>query len=181
MAGQEWSLGCVNSHPAARGSQEVWFTQPRDHSFAQPCIGICQSQTNNDRSSMAKLCVSERECHSWGCQPPHRHVQTDGHYRVPDRGSTSECDQVRFMAGHPSLSCSFSPHPSHCWRYLWMSNTPCNGVWWVSHCILCRKNVQQKNGENHLRDNLSKYAFLSVGKGPKTEPLSELNYKLWNQ
>ena len=35
---KEWSLGCVNSRPAARGSQEAGFTQPRDHSFAQPCI-----------------------------------------------------------------------------------------------------------------------------------------------
>ena len=32
-----WSLGCVNSLPAARGSQEAGFTQPRVHSFAQPC------------------------------------------------------------------------------------------------------------------------------------------------
>ena len=30
-------LGCVNSHHAYRGSQEAGFTQPRDHSFAQPC------------------------------------------------------------------------------------------------------------------------------------------------
>ena len=34
---KEWSLGCVNSRPAARGSQEEKFTHPRDHSFAQPC------------------------------------------------------------------------------------------------------------------------------------------------
>ena len=32
---KEWSLGCVNSRPAARRSQEAVFTQPRDHSFAQ--------------------------------------------------------------------------------------------------------------------------------------------------
>ena len=32
---REWSLGCVNSLPAARGSQEVGFTQPMDHSFAR--------------------------------------------------------------------------------------------------------------------------------------------------
>ena len=32
---REWSLGCVNSLPAARGSQEVGFMQPRDHSFAR--------------------------------------------------------------------------------------------------------------------------------------------------
>ena len=35
---KEWSLGCVSSRPAARGSQEAGFTQPRDHSLAQPCI-----------------------------------------------------------------------------------------------------------------------------------------------
>ena len=34
---KEWSLGCVNLHPTARGSQEAGFTQPRDRSFAQPC------------------------------------------------------------------------------------------------------------------------------------------------
>ena len=27
----------MNSHLLARGSQEAGFTQPRDHSFAQPC------------------------------------------------------------------------------------------------------------------------------------------------
>ena len=26
---KEWSLGCVNLRPAARGSQEAGFTQPR--------------------------------------------------------------------------------------------------------------------------------------------------------
>ena len=31
---KEWSLGCDNSRPAARGSQETGFTQPMDHSFA---------------------------------------------------------------------------------------------------------------------------------------------------
>ena len=35
---KEWSRGCVISRPATRGSQEAVFTQPRDHSFAQPCI-----------------------------------------------------------------------------------------------------------------------------------------------
>ena len=35
---KEWSLGCVNSHPTARGSQEAGFMQPRDHSRAQRCI-----------------------------------------------------------------------------------------------------------------------------------------------
>ena len=34
---KEWSLGCVISCLAARESQEVGFTQPRDHSFAQHC------------------------------------------------------------------------------------------------------------------------------------------------
>ena len=31
------ALGCVNSPPAARGSQEAGFTQPRDHLLADPC------------------------------------------------------------------------------------------------------------------------------------------------
>ena len=30
-------LDCVNSRSTARGSQEAGFTQPGDHSFAQPC------------------------------------------------------------------------------------------------------------------------------------------------
>ena len=34
---KEWDLGCVNSPPAARGCQEAGYTQPRAHSFAQPC------------------------------------------------------------------------------------------------------------------------------------------------
>ena len=34
---KEWALGCVNSPPAPRGSQEAGFTQPRAHSFAHPC------------------------------------------------------------------------------------------------------------------------------------------------
>ena len=35
---KEWALGCVNSPPAAGGSDEAGFTQPRAHFFAQPCI-----------------------------------------------------------------------------------------------------------------------------------------------
>ena len=34
---KEWSQGCVNLRPPARGSQEAGFTEPRDHSFTQPC------------------------------------------------------------------------------------------------------------------------------------------------
>ena len=34
---KEWALVCVNSPHAAGGSQEAGFTQPRAHSFAQPC------------------------------------------------------------------------------------------------------------------------------------------------
>ena len=32
------SLGCMNSLPAARGSQEAGFTQPRSHTSGDPCI-----------------------------------------------------------------------------------------------------------------------------------------------
>ena len=32
------SLGCVNSLPTARVSQEAGFTQPRAHLLAYPCI-----------------------------------------------------------------------------------------------------------------------------------------------
>ena len=34
---KEWSLGRVNLRPTARGSPEAGFTQPRDHSLAEPC------------------------------------------------------------------------------------------------------------------------------------------------
>ena len=41
---QSWAkkgaLGCVNLSPAARGSQEAGFTQPRAHSLAQPCTAV---------------------------------------------------------------------------------------------------------------------------------------------
>ena len=30
-----WALGCVNSCPAARGTQEAGFTQPRAHLLAE--------------------------------------------------------------------------------------------------------------------------------------------------
>ena len=34
---KRWSLGCMNSHLAARGSKEAGFTQPRDNLLADPC------------------------------------------------------------------------------------------------------------------------------------------------
>ena len=38
---KRWALGCVNSPPpAARGSQEAGFTQPRVHLLANPCIVV---------------------------------------------------------------------------------------------------------------------------------------------
>ena len=37
---KEWSIGCVNSRPVARGSQEAGFTQPREHLLADPCTHI---------------------------------------------------------------------------------------------------------------------------------------------
>ena len=37
------ALGCVNSPPAARGSQEAGFTQPRTHLIADPCNDFCTS------------------------------------------------------------------------------------------------------------------------------------------
>ena len=41
---KEWSLGCVNSRPAARGSEEAGFTQPRVHFLAQTCTYITGAQ-----------------------------------------------------------------------------------------------------------------------------------------
>ena len=37
---KERVIGCVNSHLAAKGSQEAGFTQPRAHSFAQHCSAM---------------------------------------------------------------------------------------------------------------------------------------------
>ena len=37
---KRWTLGCGNSPPVARGSQEAGFTQLIDHSLAQPCTGM---------------------------------------------------------------------------------------------------------------------------------------------
>ena len=34
---KRWALGCVNSPPAARGSQEAGITQPRAHLLADSC------------------------------------------------------------------------------------------------------------------------------------------------
>ena len=43
---KEWSLGCVNSRPAARGSQEAGFTQPRNHLIAHICkVERCHEST----------------------------------------------------------------------------------------------------------------------------------------
>ena len=36
---KRWALGCVNSPPTVRGSQEAGFTQPRAHLIADPCRG----------------------------------------------------------------------------------------------------------------------------------------------
>ena len=45
----EWSLGCVNSRPVARGSQEAGFTQPTDHFLADPCMYFCRGSQISDR------------------------------------------------------------------------------------------------------------------------------------
>ena len=37
---KEWSLGCVNSRPVYRGSQEARFTQPREHSLYKMYISV---------------------------------------------------------------------------------------------------------------------------------------------
>ena len=34
---KRFALGCVNSPPSARGSQESGFTQPKAHLLADPC------------------------------------------------------------------------------------------------------------------------------------------------
>ena len=47
-----WSLGCVNSRPAARGIQEAGFTQPRDHYLADPCIRTSRAPRRRRKSDL---------------------------------------------------------------------------------------------------------------------------------
>ena len=59
---KEWSVGCVNSRPVARGRQEVGFTQPRDHSFAHRCINCYAIE-------LSLLTVS-LSTNFWSCKVP---------------------------------------------------------------------------------------------------------------
>ena len=34
-----WALGCLNSHPAARGSQEARITHPKAHLLVEKFVG----------------------------------------------------------------------------------------------------------------------------------------------
>ena len=44
--------------PVARGSQEAGFTQPRAHSFAQPCTVVSESYlTNMVRQDVLQECL----------------------------------------------------------------------------------------------------------------------------
>ena len=56
---KEWSLGCVNLRPTARGSPEEGFTQPRAHLIAHLCTLCfdCQSEysANLQRTQFADL------------------------------------------------------------------------------------------------------------------------------
>ena len=55
---KEWALGYVNSPPAAGGSQEAGFMQPKAHSFAQSCISLCL-QTKKGKNSLQVAAMSE--------------------------------------------------------------------------------------------------------------------------
>ena len=58
MREREWTLGCVNSLLAARGSEEVGFTQPRESSFAHSFIvagqGLAFSLKNHQERNMPR-------------------------------------------------------------------------------------------------------------------------------
>ena len=61
---KRWALGCVNSSPAARGSQEAVFTQPRAHLLAYPCIltmsiGASAGDGNNEQGIHCLLRTQE--------------------------------------------------------------------------------------------------------------------------
>ena len=65
---KEWALGCVNSPPAAGGSQETGFTQPRDHSFAQPCTFFLfggRSRKIQTQFSQPRTCFLLKLCRVW--------------------------------------------------------------------------------------------------------------------
>ena len=50
---ERWALGCVNSPPAARGSQEAGLTQPREPLLADPCT---YAQSIPDTASVVRTC-----------------------------------------------------------------------------------------------------------------------------
>ena len=58
---KEWSLGCVNSPPAARGSKEAGLTQPRDH--------FLPSFVFFNPSSLAPIVNFSFENTVYGCTP----------------------------------------------------------------------------------------------------------------
>ena len=55
---KERALGCVNSTPAARGSQEAGFTQPRAHSFPQPCKRLRELRIVGQRDARCGIHVT---------------------------------------------------------------------------------------------------------------------------
>ena len=74
---KRWDLGCVNSPPAARWSQEAGFTQPRDHSFAQPCSVFLPTKVVNEHDTgIGKKWHSNLNSLGWSQRIRHSHFNT---------------------------------------------------------------------------------------------------------
>ena len=69
----------MNLPPAARGSQVSGFTQPRDHSFAQPCtyrysVDVTRDvlRIGSDSNPAMTTARTSRKCHCHVCMSHHR-------------------------------------------------------------------------------------------------------------
>ena len=62
-----WALGCVNSRPAARGTQEARFTKPRAILMAHLCTATVGSESFPTRSGEAVSFGGRRRSHTHAC------------------------------------------------------------------------------------------------------------------
>ena len=82
---KRWSLGCVNSPPTARGSQETRFTQPRAHLLADPCS--LYSDNDNEQSAQRSRPMSLGNV---GAPDRHARGNTNFNVRHLERGLLME-------------------------------------------------------------------------------------------
>ena len=126
MKAKEWSLGCVNSRQAARGSLEAGFTQPRDHTFAQPCT-VWRSKSILSNSSTAAL-----PCDNRRPEDPEETSQWSvgaGPEDLPDRRKAAQggCVSIVYPMINDQSALIVIHHwrrPSPCWWWAAVSTTP---------------------------------------------------------